>query len=85
LCAEEKDIGPTTAKPPHFNGRSFHQIIISIKKSLFIIQSGDFSSQNRTGGESIYGENFEYGNFYFKHDLEGLLNKANAGHNANGS
>uniref|UniRef100_A0A8C0E396 Peptidyl-prolyl cis-trans isomerase n=1 Tax=Balaenoptera musculus TaxID=9771 RepID=A0A8C0E396_BALMU len=49
LCTGEKGIGPTTGKPLHFKGCPFHRII---KK--FMIQGGNFSNQNGTGGENIY-------------------------------
>ncbi|XP_057582452.1 peptidyl-prolyl cis-trans isomerase D [Hippopotamus amphibius kiboko] len=58
-------------------------LLIVIRK--FMIQGRDFSNQNGTGGESIYGEKFEDEIFHYKHDREGLLSVANAASNTDGS
>ncbi len=76
ICKGRRQVGGVRLS---YNNSIFHRIIPN-----FVIQGGDFTNGNGTGGMSIWGERFADENFEIEHDV-GVLSMANAGPDTNGS
>nr|BAN65519.1 peptidylprolyl isomerase, putative [Babesia bovis] len=72
LCDEKSEV--------NYKGNKFHRLIKG-----FMIQGGDVTNGDGTGGISIYGDLFDDENFKDQHTERGILSMANCGPNTNNS
>jgi len=77
ICKGDQSLGPIKLS---FTNTIFHRIIPG-----FMLQGGDFTRHNGTGGSSIWGKKFADESFTLSHTGPGILSMANSGPNTNGS
>lgn len=80
LCTGERGENYRTKRRLWYKDNTFHKIIPGQ-----LIQAGDITTGDGSGGDSIFYGQFKDENFIVKHTVPGLLSMANAGPNTNTS
>jgi cyclophilin family peptidyl-prolyl cis-trans isomerase len=81
LCTGEYGHGKTSGSRLHYLGNKIHRVIPD-----FMMQGGDITKQDGSGGDSIYStKEFKDENFARRHAHAGVLSMANAGADTNSS
>ncbi|KAA8493031.1 Peptidyl-prolyl cis-trans isomerase [Porphyridium purpureum] len=73
LCTGEKGIGKVAKKPLHYKNVPFHRV------EHALMQGGDITRFDGSGGESIYGKPFIDEKSHMRHDRAGIVSMANSG------
>ncbi|KAI4293110.1 peptidylprolyl isomerase [Pancytospora philotis] len=80
LAGEDTTSDDSSTAKLSYKGNAFHRIIKD-----FMMQGGDITHGNGSGGYSIYGPKFADEDFSAKHEGLGMLSMANSGPDSNSS
>ena len=83
LCTGERGKSKSSGLDLTYKGSKIHRYV----SSLGILQGGDITFGNGSGGESIWGKKFkdDSGGLKLKHDKRGVVSMGNSGKNSNSS
>ena len=87
LCIGDKGKSKSSGVMLSYVGSRFHRYVSPQNRGLGILQGGDITFGNGTGGESIWGKKFkdDPNGLKMKHDKRGVVSMGNGGKNSNTS